>query len=142
MTAKEYLNRYIDLKDDIHIKQQEIKELEELASSVSPAMNFSGSGCISDKVGLNSAKIVDLVRETNEKLLLLLDMREDIKHKIEAIEDDTSRRLLMKRYLFGEKWEKIADELHYSYFHVVRRLHPHALDVFTKKYPEIEKEAT
>lgn len=139
MTVKEYLQRYIDLKNEIRIKRAEIRELEELASSISPAMNFSGSGNVSDKVGFNSAKIVDLVYETNEKIITLLDMREEIKSKIEAIEDKNSRQILMKRYILGEKWGKIIDDLNYSYVHVVHRLHPQALDIFMEKYPEIEK---
>lgn len=139
MTPKEYLQQYMNLKNDIHSKQEQIRELEELASSVAPALNFSGSGAMSDKVGFNSAKIVDLICETNAELIRLINLRKEIISVIDLVENSTLRLLLVKRYIKGEYWEKIAVDMNYSYVHIVHRLHPQALAAFAKIFSEISK---
>lgn len=139
MTAKEYLQQYIDLKNEIRSKQEQIKELEELAANVAPSLNTSGSGTVSDKVGINSAKIVDIVYEVNEKLISLIEMREEIVSRIDRLDNSKLRLLLVKRYICGDTWEKIAVDMNYSYVHIVHRLHPQALAAFAKLFPEISE---
>ena len=46
--------------------------------------------------------------------------REKIGSVIENVADDDCRLLLVKRYLHGETWEKIAEEMHFSTTHIFR----------------------
>jgi DNA-directed RNA polymerase specialized sigma24 family protein len=51
---------------------------------------------------------------------------------VNQVESATLRRLLIKRYIQNLTWEKIAEQLNYSYKHVVHILHPKALSAIKR----------
>ena len=64
----------------------------------------------------------------------IAETRKDIESAIYAVTDSKLCTLLMMRYLNGRTFEQISVLMHYSYLHVVHRLHPEALKAV--KIPE------
>lgn len=51
----------------------------------------------------------------------------DILDAIASVPDHDLQTILIRHYVNGHTWKKTADLAHYSYHHVVHRLHPKAL---------------
>lgn len=129
MTAKEYLSQYRECVKDIRCKREELAQLLEDATCISPVSGDGGHtpGSVSDKVGKNGAKLADISREINEECAAARLLRRDIRRSISNISSGNLRRLLTYRYICGFTWERIAVKMEMSYYHVVHRLHPRAL---------------
>lgn len=128
MTAKEYLSQYREAVKDIRCRQAEIEQLREDATAISPSASADHTaGNISDKVGRKAPEIADLEREIEEEKAAARLLRRDIRRTIGAVSGNEMRRLLTYRYLCGFTFERIAVKMGKSYYHVVHRMHPHAL---------------
>ena len=127
MTAKEYLKRYRTLNAYIDCKLEEVAQLRELSTRISPTAMFDRNGNVSDKVGRTAAKIVDLEREIDREVDELVEMRKEIEETISKIEDIDIRTVLEYRYINGFSWRRIAYTMHYSEDHVTCYLHRKAL---------------
>ncbi len=125
MTAKEYLDQYRILDEDINCKLGQVAELRAMAEKTSPSSASSNSGT-SDRVGKTVAKIVDLEIEINDKIDELLKFRNEIQFQIAAIGDPVYKLILEERYINGYSFERISRHLNYSRVHVCR-LHGKAL---------------
>ena len=53
---------------------------------------------------------------------------------IEALADPRGREVLRRRYLMGQTWERMAEEMHYSVMHLTR-LHARALEELVMDAP-------
>lgn len=127
MTAKEYLKRYRTLNAYIDCKLEEVAQLRELSTRISPTAMFDRNGNVSDKVGRTAAKIVDLEAEIDREVDELVEMRKEIEETISMIEDIDIRTVLEYRYINGFSWRRIAYTMHYSEDHVTCYLHRKAL---------------
>lgn len=127
MTAKSYLEQYRHLDNEIKIKQEQLSRLRELAESVSPFGSGISSGETSDKVGRTAAKLVDAENEIKEMINRLVALKNDIEKIIESVENAKLRQILTLRYINGRTFEKIAEEMGYSYMQIYR-LHEKALE--------------
>lgn len=127
MTAKEYLSRYRFLNDGINAKLMQVEELRRKAQTVSSG---SSGGAHSsqpyDRVGVITAKIVDLEREINEDIDRLVDIQREIRKCIAAVPEGGLRVLLEYKYLNCMTLEEIAVQMNYSYPQICR-LHGRAL---------------
>ena len=113
MAPKEYLRQYAALNAEIDCKLEEKRQLEALATNISAAFGSgSGGSGVSDKVGRNVDKIIDLEKEIDAKIDKLVDLREEIEAAIEAVEDSRYRTILTERYINGKKWADFADNMH------------------------------
>ena len=113
MTPKEYLQQYAALNAEIDCKLEEKRQLEALATNISATFGSgSGGSGVSDKVGRNVDKIIDLEKEIDAKIDKLVDLREEIEAVIDTIEDSRYRTVLTERYINGKKWADIADNMH------------------------------
>lgn len=81
----------------------------------------------------------DRLVELNDAIDRMIDemvaVKTEITETIFKLEDRRYRELLMLRYINGEDWDPIAEELHYSKRHVTK-LHGWALDAIAKIIPE------
>ena len=128
MTSKEYLSQYREAVKDIRCKQEELEQLREDATAISPSTEGGHTdGNISDKVGRKAPAIADLEREIEEEKAAARLLRRDIRRSIAALSSGNLRRLLTYRYICGCTWERVAVKMDMSYVHVVHRLHPKAL---------------
>lgn len=129
-SPKEYLNQAWDLKLDIERKQKQIIELQAMAertTSSYDALRVSGT---SEHSKLENAviRLVSIRDELGIKITKFSGKYEEITTVIDAVENSTYRQLLTYRYLGFMTWEAIAVEMDYSYYHVVHRIHPKALN--------------
>ena len=140
MDTKTYLQQISRLDRMINNKLSEISQLRELAMSVSAVKNEERVQNTPnfDKIGTAYCKI----EEMEEKLYKLIDEYVDKKNliisQIDGIENETYYEILFARYIEKKTFEKIADEMTYS-FRNITRLHGRALQEFEKKYGNLYK---
>ena len=112
MQAKKFLKRFTDLENEIALKQGIINKLEQL--------------------GTDTAQITAYKKSLNDDLIKIEDIQREIMLVIGQLSNSKLKLLVVKRYICGETWAKVADDLNYSYVHVVHRLHPKALEEIEK----------
>lgn len=125
MKAKEFLKRYRDTEREINAKLEEISRLRALATKVTQTLTRGKKSPRQheDRTAAIIAKIVDMEREVDAEIDRLQDIKREVQTVITAVPDAKLRELLVRRYICGQKWEKIAAEMHYSYYYVKNRLH-------------------
>ncbi len=128
MTARDYLGQAFRLDQRINSKIEQVSSLNDLAvkctSSVTGMPHNPNKG--SDSMGDAIAKIVDLQREINKDIDVLVDLKAEIYSVVQAINNVECRTLLELRYLSFMRWEEIAVKLNYGMENVYR-LHRKAL---------------
>lgn len=125
MTAKEYLSQYNSLDREIHILQEQVKDLEEKAESISHMSGSSNSSAF-DKIGKIVARLVDTKNEIISMIDRLLALKKEIEWVIAELENPKYSQILTLRYINGKKWENIAQIMHMD-LRWVHRLHGRAL---------------
>ena len=141
MDTKTYLQQISRLDRMINNKLSEISQLRELAMSVSAVKNEERVQNTPnfDKIGTAYCKI----EEMEEKVDKLIDEYVDKKHliisQIDGIENETYYEILFARYIEEKTFEKIADEMTYSWRQTIR-IHGRALQEFEKLYGKTYKD--
>lgn len=126
MTAREYLEQYRELDIAIENKRAELEKLRAKAEAVTSCGGGSPNGSVSDKVGLNAAKLVDLENEINEDTEKLLYIRNDIRKQIKAIPSIRLQNILEEKYIHGKTLASIAEKRGYCEMQI-KRMHKAAL---------------
>ena len=129
LTAKEYLRRYQDANREINALLKEIHNLRLLATSIT-------QGLSPDRVQTTPAnrtesiisKIVDMEKEVDTRVDLLHSIKNEVMQTINAVEEPICREVLIRRYICGDTWEKIAVDMNYTYQWVCV-LHGRALEL-------------
>ena len=85
-----------------------------------------------DTLGETIVKIMSLEEDINTRIDELVQQKTDAMHRIQNVPDQDQQNILIARYVNGEKWEKIAVEVHFS-IRQVHRIHGAALIEFAKK---------
>ena len=135
MTAKEYLEQAYRLDQRIQSKQEQVDSLNDLATRCTATMTGMphspnrGSSPMADTV----CKIVDLQEAIAADMQTLVDLKADIMHTIDMVQNVEYRLILEKRYITGKTWPEIAIELGYKMRYMFK-LHEEALAVI--KIPE------
>lgn len=127
MNAVKYLCQIEKMNALIKTKETEIKNLNEIATSITVALKdvavkTSGAG---DKIGNCATKIADLQTELQKDIEEYVAIKKEVLNKIEQLEAN-KYTILYKRYFEGKPYQKIADEMYYSR-QSVYRLHIRAL---------------
>ena len=130
MTAKEYINQYVMAGNEIDSLLEELQRIRSLAEKTT--MSFENDGGAAgtrntEKLPEAVEKIMEIEEEIGKRVVSLAFLRIDIYNTICRVEDCKSRVLLMKRYICGESFERIATEMGYTYNHIVKNIHPAAL---------------
>jgi Sigma-70, region 4. len=110
MTAKEYLQRYLDTDREINCRLDEIRHLRDLSTKTTQAFLPEEKQSTASLV----AKIVDMEKEVDAAVDLLIEIKHEIEETIRALPDHRYREVLLLRYINGKLWREIADELSYS----------------------------
>lgn len=137
MTAKQYLRQAYRLNELIDSDLKELDQLRDLASSVS-SPNLSG---MPHSPNRNTEpafvrclpKIIDLENKINDEIDRYVDLKEEIRNKVEQIQDKNERLILQNRYLLFHTWETIAEELDFT-TQWVHEIHKRALQSFSKMF--------
>ena len=135
MDTKQYLQQISRLDRMINNKLAEISQLRELAMSVSAVKNEERVQITPnfDKIGTAYCKIEEMEEKLDKLIDEFVDKKNLIISQIDKIENETYYEILFARYIEKKTFEKIADELTYSWRQVIR-IHGRALQEFEKKY--------
>ena len=135
MTTKEYLCQISRLDRMINNKLSEISQLRELAMSISAVKNEERVQTTPnfDKIATAYCKIEAMEEKLDNLIDEFVDKKNLIISQIDKIENETYYEILFARYIEKKTFEKIADELTYSWRQVIR-IHGRALQEFEKKY--------
>jgi len=133
MSAKDYLKRYLKIMGDIKIIEEELKDLNDMVTSITPQSEgerVQGSAP-QDKIGNAVAKICDtttiLIRKRDEAI----ELRREIFDTIISVEHKEYKRILYLRYIQNLSWEEIAIDIHRNYRYTLK-LHGRALKEIEK----------
>lgn len=78
-----------------------------------------------------ACKLVELDRETNERIDQYVDTRREVEARVDALTDERYRKILLRRYVHWWGWDKIAAELGLPESTVRGSLHRSALLNYT-----------
>lgn len=84
-----------------------------------------------DKIGTTYCKIEEMEEKLDKLIDEFVDKKNLIISQIDKIENETYYEILFARYIEKKTFEKIADEMTYSWRQVIR-LHGRALQEFEK----------
>lgn len=135
--AKEYLERIGKHDKAIEKKLDELTSLDSLVKRVTPVMNTTGASCggNQDKLGDAIAKIVDLRKEVNRDVDILVDMKREAYHILRKLKNEEHYKVLEMRYLQYMSFEQIAVNINRSK-RWAEKLHGRALQAFGKVLEE------
>ena len=127
MTTKEWLNRgyRIDTEINALIKERDKALLMATSATADPG----GEKVQTSRRNTSEDKFVNYAAQEetiNKRIDELYEIKNEISQAISKVKDDTLRKLLILRYINFEKWEKVAEVLHYDKRQVYR-LHGKAL---------------
>lgn len=128
---KEYLRSYRESIATEHELNSQINKLRnEYAFPKSQDLNGMphGSGAERD-LSDYAAKIDELLHDLKKAIDYRILLRREIMTRIESMNNETEKAILMKRYISGLTFEKIAVDLHYTWRWVLH-LHGEALEHF------------
>ena len=137
MTAKEYLNQIKSLKLSISYKRDEITQMYDEILSVSGIDYSKDRVDTSTQAGAAFERTANLIADREKELHELVERMEltriRIEKQIEAMEDETYKMILRRRYV--QEWQlyDIAKDLNYSY-DWIRHVHADALKAFDERY--------
>ena len=128
MDPKAYLLRYQEIQHQIEANAQEAIRLRSLAEKCTVSFDTESGGTgDGQRIPRITEQLLRLESQAEQLTHTLDAVRAEIIAVINAVPQQHHRELLRYRYLAGMKFEQIAVEMHYSYFHLVHRLHPEAL---------------
>ena len=135
MDTKQYLQQISRLDEIINNKLAEIAQLRELATSICAVKNNEKVQTTPnfDKIGTAICRIEKAEEEIDKLVDEYVDKKNLIISQIEGIKDETYYEILFARYIEKKNFEKIANEMTYS-FRNITRIHGRALQEFEKKY--------
>ena len=127
MNAKDFLMRGINLERRVDTIKEQIEHYKALVNDCSVTYSDSPKSTASNyKLEECTQKIMDLQAELCEAMADLVDVTCEISRAIQKIENYDYQDLLVKRYVLGEPWEKIATDLGYE-LRYIHKLHGRAL---------------
>lgn len=145
MTAKEYLEQYRRIKQEIVWLNDQINTIRAEVSSYHPIqLDDSGASHLNyreDKTAEKVAEIVDLTAEMSERLKILYAKEIEIKKKVLELDNAQEREVLNLRYLTPHPkriyaplgWNEICSRMNFSRQGILR-LHDRALKHFSKLF--------
>lgn len=127
MNAKDFLMRGINLERRVDTIKEQIEHYKALVNDCSVTYSDSPKSTASNyKLEECTQNIMDLQEELCEAMADLVDVTCEISRAIQKIENYDYQDLLVKRYVLGEPWEKIATDLGYE-LRYIHKLHGRAL---------------
>ena len=121
MKAQVYLKRIIEVDKLINVKVRELRNLKRLSGLKSSCWSdMPKSKNISDIVCDSVCEIIDLENEINKSIDKLVDMKRFAMNKIDSLEDNRIKIILIRKYFHNDTYQKIAIDLNLTYKWVVK----------------------
>ena len=128
METKEWLNRGYRIDNEIETlleeQQQARDRILKITGTISEDRVQTSRGNSTESEYIKYLSYSDRI---NEKINELYAVKQEIETAIESVSNPTYRQLLRLRYLRFKKWEAIALEMNYNYYHTRKFLHAKAL---------------
>ena len=116
----QYLSRYRDAMRRKRYLSEEVMRLRAEAAGTAKLFSVAPAGSPSqDRV----ARAVDKIMDAEAALLRQIGDAEAVRSEVLAVidrEPPRDREILHRRYLLGQRWERIAEEMHYDVRWVLR----------------------
>lgn len=126
---KEYLLGFQKISRQLARMENELAEIR--LNKYCPSCTSDGmphaSGC--SDLSSYMAKVDELEKKILKKKYHRLQKQQEIRNRIERMEDENEKDVLTYRYLGGMKWEDIAVKMGYTWQHI-HRIHSSALKNF------------
>lgn len=127
-SAKEYLNSYHDVQNDINAKLDEILRLRELAAKTTQTMaEVRAQPNGSSRIETTVQKIIDMENDVECRIADLAAVKLRIEETISQVPEPRLHALLSYRYFSFESFEDIAEKMEITWRHAMR-LHKKALE--------------
>lgn len=131
MTAKEELSQYRYARKKVDEALEEYEKYKIRAEKVTTIISGMPRGTSnSNKVEDNAVKMADISREYEKRWFLAEKEKLRIEKNIDKVEEPY-RTILHKRYIEESNFEKIADEMGYTY-NSITHMHGDALKLYKK----------
>ena len=116
MTAKDYLRRLIDIDQDIQDYQDEILRIRTGIEKITPQLSGMPMGTPDpDKISVKLDGLIMWENKLNDAIDEACRLKAEAMDLMEFVADETLRRILKKRYIYGKPFTLIAVELNYNY---------------------------
>ena len=140
MDTKQYLGQISRLDRMIKNKMTELSEYKDLIYGLSGVVNEERvqKSPDFDKMTGKVAKVLKIESKIDELIDEYVDKKNLIISQIDSIENEIYYEILFARYIEKKTFEKIADEMMYSWRQIIR-LHGKALQEFEKIYGKTYK---
>ena len=127
MNAKDFLMRGINLERRVETIKDQIEHYKSLVNDCSVTYSDSPKSTASNyKLEDCTQKIMDLQEELCSTMADLVDVTCEIGKAIQKLDNYDYQDLLVKRYVLGKTWEKIAEDMNYE-LRYIHKLHGKAL---------------
>ncbi len=133
MKAKEYLQKVQRLDVVINQKMDEAVNLRLKSGSINGVDYSKQHGQTNHSLEAPFVKSINRVIDLEEEIDLLEGEKHEIINQIQNLPNSKHIEVLYKRYVEFKTFEKVADEMNFTYQYVVE-LHGHALKNFQKTY--------
>ena len=127
MTVKNWLNRGYRLRNSIKALEKAKSDAWDMATSTTTALGEKVQESRGNSTENKLTAYLDYTNRIETDITKLLVIMGEIERVIMQVDDNVLRELLIHRYLNFETWESIAEQMHYSYVHIVHNLHSKAL---------------
>lgn len=126
---KKYLMQYQNAKKRVALLQEQIDALRnDQTSPVGLGDGMPHGSTLSD-LSTYAAQLDELQRKQKKEVALQMVLYKEILQHIEQLPNKAEKEVLTRRYLIGQRWDKIAEEMGYSYRHTTK-IHGKALQNF------------
>ena len=134
MTAKEFMQQVHHAETELRLIEKKRRHYQELATNISVNLTgMPGGGQQgSSRVETGAIGIVDLLTFLDVKAKEYTALIVQAEKLIDKIPQDNFRRVLTLRYLLGNSWKTILDEMEYKDEKSVYRCHGYALKELQK----------
>ena len=133
MNAKEYLSQVMRIDQRINSKLEQLQKLRASSTKATATLSDMPRPESPDLQRLETtvAKIVDLENEINRDIDTLVNLRGEIYHLIQTVQDVNQQLLLELRYLCFKSWREIAETMGLEERYVLK-VHGRALNAVGK----------
>lgn len=126
---KKFLNSYPRARREVARLEAQLEELRTNKMSLKMVNDGMPKGSGTSDLSAYAARMDELERSLTEKRYVRIQEFVKVQDAIEEMEDDQEKLLLTYRYLRGMTWERVAEEMNYSWQHV-HKIHARALQNF------------